>query len=164
MQIRPVRPSDNPLLAKIIRQTLTEFGADHPGTVYYDQTTDALYELFQKERSAYYVLETDDGKVVGGGGIYPTGELPEDTCELVKMYLLPEVRGQGWGRSIIEKCLQNALEFGFENVYIESMPELKLALNIYEKFGFEYLNAPLGNSGHFGCELWMVKRLIVQSS
>jgi putative acetyltransferase len=164
MQIRPVRPSDNPIIAKIIRQTLTEFGADHPGTVYYDRTTDALYELFQKVQSAYYVLETDDGKVVGGGGIYPTGELPEDTCELVKMYLLPEVRGQGWGRSIIEKCLQKATEFGFKNVYIESMPELKLALNIYEKFGFEYLKAPLGNSGHFGCELWMVKRLKAQSS
>ncbi len=160
MQIRPIQPSDNPLLAKIIRETLTEFGADHPGTVYYDRTTDELYELFQKVRSAYYVLETDDGKVVGGGGIYPTGELPDGTCELVKMYLLPEVRGQGWGRSIITKCLQKAMEFGFENVYIESMPELKLALDIYEKFGFEYLNAPLGNSGHFGCELWMVKRLI----
>ena len=39
------------------------------------------------------------------------------------------------------------------------MPELKLALRIYEKFGFEYLSAPIGNSGHFGCDLWMIKKL-----
>jgi len=158
MQIRTIQPSDNQQLAKIVRATLTEFGANHPGTVFYDSTTDALSDLFKKERSVYFVAEMD-GKIVGGGGIFPTDGLPGKTCELVKMYLLPEARGRGVGRSIIEKCLLTAKEFGFEHVYIESMPELKLALKIYEKFGFEYLSAPLGNSGHFGCELWMIRRL-----
>lgn len=161
MNIRPIIQSDNPALAKIIRDTLTEFGANHPGTVYYDASTDALFELFQKQRSAYFIAELDNGKIVGGGGIYPTEGLPEDTCELVKMYLLPEARGKGLGRSIIEKCLQTAKEFGFENIYIESMPELKLALKVYEKFGFTYLSAPLGNGGHFGCKLWMIRALRV---
>jgi len=146
-------------LAKIIRDTLTEFGANHPGTVYYDASTDALFELFQKMRSAYYISEAPDGKIVGGGGIYPTEGLPGDTCELVKMYLLPEARGKGLGRLIIEKCLQTAREYGFEKVYIESMPELRQALKVYELFGFNYLSAPIGNGGHFGCKLWMVKTL-----
>ena len=158
MQIRTIQHSDNQMLAKIVRATLTEFGANHPGTVYYDSTTDALSDLFKKERSVYFVAEMD-GKIVGGGGIFPTEGLPEKTCELVKMYLLPEARGKGIGKSIIEKCLQTAKEYGFEQIYIESMPELKLALKIYEKFGFEYLSAPLGNSGHFGCELWMIRKL-----
>ena len=159
MQIRSIQQSDNPALAKIIRTTLTEFGADHPGTVYHDASTDALFELFQKPHSAYYVAETDDGQIVGGGGIYPTDGLPKDTCELVKMYLLPKERGKGLGGLIIEKCLQTAKESGFADIYIESMPELKQALKVYERFGFNYLSAPLGNSGHFGCELWMIKHL-----
>jgi len=159
MQIRSIRQSDNPALAKIIRATLTEFGADHPGTVYYDASTDTLFELFQKPRSVYYVAETEDGKIVGGGGIFPTEGLPEDTCELVKMYLLPEERGKGLGGLIIEKCLQTAKEYGFAQIYIESMPELGQALKVYERFGFNYLSAPLGNSGHFGCELWMIRAL-----
>lgn len=159
MQIRSIRQSDNPALAKIIRATLTEFGADHPGTVYYDASTDTLFELFQKPRSVYYVAETEDGKIVGGGGIFPTEGLPENTCELVKMYLLPEERGKGLGGLIIEKCLQTAKEYGFAQVYIESMPELEQALKVYERFGFNYLSAPLGNSGHFGCELWMIRAL-----
>ncbi len=158
MQIRTILPSDNQPLAKIVRATLTEFGANHPGTVFYDSTTDALSDLFKKERSVYFVAEMDK-KIVGGGGIFPTDGLPEKTCELVKMYLLPEARGKGLGRLIIEKCLQTAKEYGFEQVYIESMPELKVALQIYEKFGFEYLSAPLGSSGHFGCELWMIRKL-----
>ena len=159
MQIRHIQESDNFALAKIIRDTLTEFGANHPGTVFYDAATDALFELFQNPLAAYFVAETGDLQVVGGGGIYPTEGLPEDTCELVKMYLLPEARGKGLGRSIIEKCLNIAKTNGFRQVYIESMPELNLALKVYEKFGFTYLTAPLGNSGHFGCELWMIKEL-----
>ncbi len=159
MQIRFIKQTDNPSLAQIIRATLTEFGANHPGTVYYDASTDALFELFQRARSVYYVAETDKGQIVGGGGIYPTDGLPKDTCELVKMYLLPEERGKGLGGLIIEKCVQTAKELGFSHIYIESMPELEQALKVYERFGFSYLSAPLGNSGHFGCELWMIKHL-----
>ncbi len=45
--IRPIQQNDNPHIAKIIRATLEEFDANKPGTVYYDATTDHLYELFQ---------------------------------------------------------------------------------------------------------------------
>jgi putative acetyltransferase len=156
--IRNIQPADNPLLAKIIRNTLTEFKANHPGTVYYDPTTDALFELFQKPGALYNVAEVN-GEIVGGGGIYPTEGLPEATCELVKMYLLPPARGLGLGRMMIEKCLLQAKEMGYRNVYLESMPELKQALNVYAKLGFEYLKGALGNSGHTGCTLWMMKQI-----
>ena len=156
--IRPIDANDNKDLAIIIRNTLAEFDANHPGTVFFDPTTDHLFELFRKEFSAYFVA-LKDGKIVGGGGIFPTEGLPSDTCELVKMYLLPEVRGIGLGRTIIEKCLETARDFGFKRIYLESMPELRLALKVYEKFGFTYLDGPLGNSGHFGCALHMSRYL-----
>jgi len=152
--IRPIKASDNKSLATIIRNTLAEFGANHPGTVYFDEATDHLFELFKKEKSFYFVAVMDE-TIVGGGGIYPTEGLPADTCELVKMYLLPKARGIGLGKSIIEHCLATARQAGFRNIYLESMPELKQALKIYEKFGFTYLTAPMGNSGHFGCDLHM---------
>ncbi len=158
IQIRNIRPSDNPYLAKIVKDTLAEFGANHPNTVYYDPTTDALFELFQKKGAAYFVAEMDQ-EIVGGGGIYPTDGLPADTCELVKMYLLPHARGSGLGRTLIEKCLAIAKEYGYKQVYLESMPELKQALKVYAKFGFEYLKGPMGNSGHTGCSLWMLRRV-----
>lgn len=158
IRIRSIQLSDNAQLAVIVRDTLTEFGANVPGTVYFDSTTDALYELFQTPRSAYFIAEMD-GKIVGGGGIYPTENLPSDTCELVKMYLLPEARGIGLGRLMMERCLETAQSNGFEKVYLETLPELKQAVKVYEKFGFEYLCAPLGNSKHFGCGLWMLKKL-----
>jgi len=156
--IRDIRQSDNSILSKIVKGTLAEFGANHPNTVYYDPTTDALYELFQKKGAHYFVAEIDE-EIVGGAGIYPTEGLPLDTCELVKMYLLPHARGLGLGRTLIEKSIVYATEAGYKNVYLESMPELQQALKVYAKFGFEYLNGPMGNSGHTGCSLWMMKRL-----
>ena len=137
---------------------MAEFGANHPGTVYYDITTDSLFEVFQKEKSVYNVVELN-GEIVGGGGIYPTDGLPGDTCELVKMYLIPQARGLGLGKIMIKKCIEQAREKGFSKIYLETMPELKQALNVYAKFGFEYLDGPMGNSGHTGCSLWMLKEL-----
>ena len=156
--IRDLQKEDNPALAKVVRDTLAEFGANHPNTVYYDPTTDTLFEVFQTPRSKYFLAEINN-KIVGGGGIYPTDGLPPDTCELVKMYLLPEARGFGLGRTLIEKCIEAAAENGFKKIYLETMPELKQALSVYEKFGFEYLNGPIGNSGHTGCSLWMLKKI-----
>ncbi len=156
--IRELRAEDNVDIAGVIRDALKEFGADRPGTVYYDPTTDDLYSLFRKDRS-FYQVATAEGKVVGGGGIFPSDGLPEGTCELVKMYLRPEVRGIGLGKKMIAACLHEAKKMGYHQVYLETMPELKDALKAYEKFGFEYLSGPVGNTGHFGCALWMLKKL-----
>jgi putative acetyltransferase len=153
--IRTVEEKDNSALATLIRSTLKEFGANHPGTVYYDESTDHLSEVFKAAGSVYYVALLNN-EVVGGGGIYPTEGLPADTCELVKMYLYLHVRGLGLGTLLIKKCIAFAKETGYRNIYLETMPELKLALKTYEKLGFEYLDQAMGNSGHFGCELWMM--------
>lgn len=158
IEIRALRKEDNPRLAKIVRDTLAEFGANHPNTVYYDPTTDSLFEMFQTHGSKYFLAEID-GEMVGGGGIYPTDGLPQDTCELVKMYLLPQARGLGLGRKLIEKCIEAANDLGYKNIYLETMPELKQALYVYEKFGFKFLKGPMGNSGHTGCSMWMLKEL-----
>ncbi|WP_207510279.1 GNAT family N-acetyltransferase [Longitalea luteola] len=156
--IRTIQPADNQALAVIIRNALTEFGANKPGTVYYDASTDALYELFRQQGSIYYIAEVD-GVLIGGAGIYPSPGLPADTCELVKMYLSPAARGQGIGKMLIEKALQFAREAGYRKVYIETMSELRKAMSVYEKFGFKYLDGPMGNTGHFGCGIWMLKSL-----
>lgn len=156
--IREIEASDNKELAQIIRSSLKEFGADRPGTVYYDATTDALYELFREKNSVYYVAE-QDGVLLGGVGIFPSNGLPDDTVELVKMYLRPQARGLGLGKRLIEKALQFARQSGFQRVYIETMPELEQAMRVYEKFGFEYLTGPMGQTGHTGCSKWMLKKL-----
>jgi len=156
--IRNIDLKDNEFIAKVIRTALTEFGANKPGTVYYDPTTDHLFELFQTPGSVYYVAEVD-GEVVGGCGIFPTEGLPNATCELVKLYLSSTARGIGLGKKLLLQTMEWAKANGYTKVYLESMPELAKAVSIYEKVGFEKLNQSLGNSGHCGCTIWMLKKL-----
>ncbi len=158
IQIRPIEQKDNIDIAKVIRGALEEFGANKPGTVYFDPTTDALFELFNTPGSYYYIA-TIDNKVVGGAGIFPTENLPKGTCELVKLYLHKDARGTGLGKQLLNTAMQWAKENDYTQVYLESMPELSKAVTIYENVGFQRINQPLGNSGHCGCDIWMVKTL-----
>ena len=158
ISIRLIEQADNTALAMIIRNALTEFNANKPGTVYFDDSTDHLYELFQQQQGVYHVAVFNE-LVVGGAGIIHTTGLAADTCELVKLYLSPEVRGKGIGKALMERCIDAAKKAGYKKVYLETMPELISAIPMYEQFGFSYLPGPLGNSGHTGCDIWMIKLL-----
>lgn len=153
--IRKIQPEDNAAMALILRNSLKEFGLDIPGTAYFDESTDHLYESFQKEGSTYFIaLENEE--VIGGVGIYPSNGLPEDTVELVKMYLALPSRGKGLGKMLMKKCIALAGDMGYKKIYLESMPELKDAVSAYEKLGFKLLDGPVGSTGHFSCTIWMI--------
>ncbi|MFC0344543.1 GNAT family N-acetyltransferase [Epilithonimonas hispanica] len=157
--IRENRKEDNEILAKIIRTSFHDFEVSCTnGTVYSDPTTDDLYSLFQTEKSALFVAE-ENGLILGCCGIFPTTNLPDDTTELAKFYLSKDARGKGIGKLLLEKCIEKAKGLGYKKVYLESIPEFSKAVSIYEKQGFRYLAKPLGDSGHSGCNLWMIKNL-----
>lgn len=156
--IRKIQQSDNERLAKIIRSCFHDFNVATAGTVYEDPTTDQLYELFSPENATLFVAEID-GEIAGCCGIYPTEGLPENCAELVKFYISKDYRGRGIGKMSMEKSIDFAKNAGFKSIYIESLPEFSTAVSIYEKQGFTYLDQPLGNSGHTGCNLWMIKHL-----
>jgi putative acetyltransferase len=156
--IRLIEPKDNIALAAVIRAALTEFGANKPGTVYFDPTTDQLFQLFETPGSVYFIAENEN-ELLGGCGIFPTIGLPEKTCELVKLYLAPAARGKGLGKALMLKAMAWAKEAGYEQVYLETMPELSNAVTMYENLGYNRLPKSLGNSGHDGCSIWMLKAL-----
>jgi putative acetyltransferase len=156
--LRPLEQKDNREIADLIRSVFREFKIDRPGTVYYDPTTDDLFSLFNKPDCAYWIAEVN-GKIAGGCGVYSTPGLPEGCAELVKLYLLPQYRGKGIGRMLMGKSFESAGKLGYTQLYLESMPELSKAIGIYEKAGFRFIPARLGNSGHFNCDIWMVRDL-----
>jgi putative acetyltransferase len=153
--IRNIKKDDNPIIAELIRKIFREFKIDKPGTVYTDPSTDALYELFQTKGAEYWLAE-EDGKLLGGCGIYPTDGLPEGCVELVKFYLSADTRGKGLGRKLMEQSIESARNMGYKQVYLESFPELATAVGMYEKAGFKKLEGPMGNSGHYACTIWMI--------
>jgi putative acetyltransferase len=154
--IQPITAADNEAICTIIKSVFEEHGINRPGTAYFDESLHYLSDVFSIAKSRYFIARVD-GQILGGAGIYPTDGLPADTCELVKMYLLPDARGKGTGKALIEQCVQFAKQAGYTKIYLETMPELKKAVRIYERLGFELLPGAIGNSGHYACSIHMIK-------
>lgn len=159
MVVREIQPGDNAGIAEVIRDVLIhDMGAPKKGTAYEDPSVDFMYEAYSAERSVYFVI-ADEGTIIGGGGIAALAGGDGTVCELQKMYFRKQARGLGLGRRIMELCLDKARDFRFEHCYIETMPYMEAAQQLYLKSGFRYLDAPMGNTGHSSCPVWMLKTL-----
>lgn len=160
VQLRLIRPEDNTAIARIIRAVMTEFNTVGPGYSINDPEVDHMYEAYaDPETSRYYVLEID-GVIQGGGGVGPLANGDAMVCELRKMYFLPEARGRGWGRKMVEQCLASARELGYQRCYLETVERMKTANLLYKKMGFEALCGRIGDTGHGGCDTYFAKDLI----
>ena len=153
-------PDDNVAVAKLIRHVMPEFGASGPGFAIMDPEVDHMAEAYPGGRAQYYVLTDKTGeKILGGGGFAPLVGGAADTCELRKMYFLAEARGLGWGARLFDALLQEAARQGFQSCYLETLVNMKAAQKLYESRGFRRLSAPMGHTGHSGCDRWYEKRL-----
>ncbi|HLV37958.1 GNAT family N-acetyltransferase [Xanthomarina sp.] len=156
--IREISVADNKQMAQVIRDVLVELGAPKVGTAYEDVSLDKMTETYRSEKSAYFVIERE-GKILGGAGVAPLVGCEDQICELQKMYFLPEARGLGLGEEMMQKCLESAKAFGYKKCYLETLPYMKDAKKLYNKVGFESLDKPMGNTGHYSCNVWMIKAL-----
>lgn len=156
--IRPIQPKDDAAIATIIRGVFDELDAPKTGTAYADPELDRLSSVYISSNSVYYVAEIN-GVVVAGAGIAPLENGSAGVCELQKMYSGKGARGKGIGALLMQACLKAATDFGYSQCYLETLPFMEDAQKLYKKYGFEYLDAPLGNTGHSSCPVWMLKQL-----
>lgn len=159
MTVRKIKKEDNPQIAAIIREVMTEFGASGEGFSIHDKEVDEMYESYTSPRAAYFVVENDN-RILGGGGIAPLQGADEEICELKKMYFLPEVRGKGMGKEIMNTCLAEAKFMGYKKCYIETVSQMEAANKLYLRSGFNKIDKPMGSTGHFGCTSFYLRDLI----
>lgn len=156
--IREIEPQDNEQIAAVIREVFISDNYPKTGTAFADKQLDFMFETYDKPKAVYFVVE-ENGKIIGGAGVSQLDNSTENICELQKMYFLHEARGKGIGFQMIQKCLEAATQLGFEKCYLETLPEMLVAQHLYKKAGFECLCAPMGNTGHSTCPVWMIKNL-----
>ncbi len=151
MKIRPIAQADDAAIATVIRTVMPEFGASGAGFAINDPEVDFMSRAYSIPKAAYWVVVREDGTVQGGGGIAPLLGGEPSTCELRKMYLMPEARGLGLGEALIRQCLQGAKELGFHTCYLETLNTMVAAQGLYEKLGFTR-TVLQGATGHSGCD------------
>ncbi|TDS15301.1 putative acetyltransferase [Maribacter caenipelagi] len=154
--IREIRKEDNPQVAKVIRQVLIDLGVPKVGTAYEDPSLDQMFEHYEKPKATYFVVE-NNGSILGCAGVAQLDNYEGNVCELQKMYFLEEARGKGVGHKMITVCLERAKEYGFDACYLETMPNMEAAQKLYKKMGFEYIDARMGDTGHYSCPVFMLK-------
>lgn len=156
--IRPMQEKDKTVVANIIRLVMTEFGAVGCGYSINDSEVDDMHTAYAPVGSEFYVVELA-GQVLGCGGFAPLTGGDRITCELRKMYFRSELRGLGVGAELLNLCLEEAANAGYEHCYLETMDGMEQARRLYGAHGFKYLDGPMGNTGHTSCGTWMAREL-----
>lgn len=157
---RALEPADRAGVAHLIRTVMPEFGARGPGFAINDPEVDDMFAAYEAARSAYFVVtRVSDGSVAGGAGYAPLVGGDGATCELRKMYFMPELRGLGLGQELLSRCIIGAREAGFARMYLETLGGMAQARALYERSGFTRIDGPLGATGHFSCDAFYVRSL-----
>lgn len=156
--IRLLERKDNSTVRDIIRTVMPEFGASGQGFAIHDAEVEDMYSNYTQPLCAYFVLEKA-GKILGGGGIAPLAGGDDNTCELKKMYFLPEGRGKGLGQAVLIECLKAAESLGYKFCYLETFNTMTSAMKLYERNSFKRIQGPCGNTGHFSCDVFYKRRL-----
>jgi putative acetyltransferase len=137
--IRDWQPEDRQTAAALIAQVLTEYGlangklADNPDGADWDVLN--VEDAYWATGGEFWVVEQQQ-RLVGTAGYYPITR-GQKAVEIRKMYLLPEARGQGLGRYLLQALEQAAVTKGFRQSWIETASVLREAVQLYESSGYQ---------------------------
>ncbi|MBP5454068.1 MAG: GNAT family N-acetyltransferase [Lachnospiraceae bacterium] len=158
-RFREITEKDNPIIAKIIRDNLKAVGLDIPGTAYFDEGLDRFSELYEGKDKGYYVVERDDGEVIGGIGFSEFKlSISKDSAELQKLYLTDSAKGEGLGYKMVSFIEEKMREAGFKASYLETHDSLGAAIHIYIKSGYTEIERPK-EVGHSSMNRFFLKEL-----
>lgn len=132
---------------------------------------DLLYQGFPAEvaglpgayappRGALLLARDAAGQPAGCVGLRPLRA--EGCCEMKRLYVSPEARGHGLGRTLATAVVGAAARIGYREIRLDSLPSLKEAMTLYEQIGFRpiapYYETPIAETLFFGRPLTAADR------
>ena len=73
--------------------------------------------------------------------------LDDENCEMKRLYVRPQFRGQRIGKALCEKIIADAKEIGYKHMLLDTLPFLGTAIGMYRRIGFydipQYNDSPL---------------------
>lgn len=89
-------------------------------------------------------------------------QLQMDTCEMKRLYIRPQYRGQGIGRLLVGRIIDVAIDRGYATMVLDTLDQLKTAKALYRSLGFEerkpYYHNPLPGVTYWELDLKTVKK------
>lgn len=119
-----------------------------------DDSVESILERYNEPEGKIF-LATVDEKVAGCVAFHKMESA--SSCELKRLFVRPEYRGLKIGNKLLEKAINEAKKIGYEKIFLDTLSTLKSACKLYEKFGFEKIDAyyenPLENVVYYKLEL-----------
>ena len=143
LKYRKITAGDDEAIAKIIRANLEKLHLNIPGTAYYDPELGHLSACYNGApgEGCYFIALDDDDNVIGGVGIAEFSGI-KDCAEMQKLYLDDSAKGKGYGKELVSIAETWARDAGYKQLYLETHSNLKVAMRLYEKLGFQQIEQP----------------------
>lgn len=150
--IRDWQEQDRDAAAEVIRQVLAEYGLPwQPESA--DRDVIEVESAYLQPGGEFWVIE-HNGAIVGTAAYQPIAR-GQNAVEIRKMYLLPEVRGQGLGWYLLQE-LETAIAKGnYQEIWIETASVLKEAVKLYQRNQYQ----PATGVETARCDLVYLKQL-----
>ncbi|MGF1541796.1 MAG: GNAT family N-acetyltransferase [Pleurocapsa sp.] len=150
--IRDWQPCDRDSATRVIQSVLQEYGLPwQPETA--DRDVIDPESAYIQAGGEFWIIETQN-KIVGTAAYYPIAR-GHNAVEIRKMYLLPQFRGQGLGKYLLQQ-LETAIAKGnYQEIWIETASVLVEAVKLYENNGYQ----PATGVATARCDLVYVKKL-----
>lgn len=62
---------------------------------------------------------------------------PRQTCELKRLYVVPEARGMGAAQRLMDAAIGRARQLGYGDMLLDTLASMKAARALYERYGFK---------------------------
>lgn len=86
------------------------------------------------EPDGVFLVVRDEGRAIACGGVC---RFDVDRAELKRMYVVPEARGRGLGRTVLEALEAEARRLGYRAIVLETGDRQAEALGLYRSAGYE---------------------------
>lgn len=130
---RPAHSSDTPAICRLFQEVHLEYGF-LPDFGNRDADLLAVCQHFNQPGAFFGVLvHQESNQLVATAALKPYSEL---VCELSRLYLDCQYRGQGLGCRLVEEILSHAKGFGYQQIRLETHTAMPEAIALYRKLGF----------------------------
>ncbi|MBC1218455.1 GNAT family N-acetyltransferase [Nostoc sp. UCD121] len=108
-----------------------QFGINLDANTFFEQYMTQLHEFIPP--SGRLFLAQYETQIVGCACLRKIGE---NIGEIKRMYVRPEFRRKGIGRTLLETIINEASNIGYSKIRLDSAPFAKQAQALYRVFGF----------------------------
>ena len=155
--IRDWQKSYRDAAAQVISTVLSEYGLSWEPTEA-DRDVIEVEQAYLQSGGEFWIVQLQ-GDIVGTAAYYPITR-GEQAVEIRKMYLLPQVRGQGLGKYLLQQ-LENAIaNKGFKEIWLETASVLSEAVVLYQNNGYQ----PASGVETARCDLVFRKKLPLEQT